>query len=326
MTPIFGQVVAAFEQETRAALEQKKAIFGHLRAVVIDEVHLFDGTPCGDHLRCLLRRIEYMRAYHQQTSGQPRSSSQRDSLQRVALSATVDDSMGVARRYLQDVRFRSLLRVAEEPLENRIDGLALAESYRFRPSVLVQPIFSLLKQSPTGAVRLPDLRCITPYDARLGDEHLHAIYGNLAGEGYLKGGRIGEWRSGPALDELLDAHEIYRNIGSDPLRLMIVDAFSGRTIAQTDRGRLEGDTLLLGGRSREVVWRDGYRIGVRAGSQATMDAMMQITATPFAVPLDVSRGVAAYLDLAPGQLCAHSPAHAAQQHHLAPPMSRPPPV
>ncbi|MEZ4658733.1 MAG: hypothetical protein R2911_14275 [Caldilineaceae bacterium] len=170
--------------------------------------------------------------------------------------------------------------------------------------MLVQQIFSLLKQSPTGAVRLPDLRRITPADAGLDDEHLRAICSNLVGERYLQGGRIGEWRPGPALDELLDAHEIYSNIGSDPLRLIIVDAFSGRTIAQTDRVSASGgDTLLLGGRSMEVVWRDGYRIGVRAGSQAELEDILQITATPFAVPLDVSQGVAAYLGLAPGQLC-----------------------
>ncbi|MEZ4708328.1 MAG: DEAD/DEAH box helicase [Caldilineaceae bacterium] len=463
-------VLLTTPESTDSMLTRSPRLFIHLRALVIDEVHLFDGTPRGDHLRCLLRRIEYIRAYHQQTSGQPAAP-----LQRVALSATVDDPAGVAQRYLQDdaapdqpaetmdyeivsvpgrreleaelvdmaglhdlamhitrragaplavrkallfcntrgeveqtaaflrshlpfdvsvfvhysnldaklrrdverdfaaasvaicvctstlelgidigsiddvvlmgppptlssflqrigrggrrtqttrllclarspleeVRFRALLHMAEatdadlmgfgKPV--RSSGMDLAERYRFRPSVLVQQIFSLLKQSPTGAVRLPDLRRITPTDAGLDDEHLRAICSNLVGEKYLQGGRIGEWRPGPALDELLDAHEIYSNIGSDPLRLIIVDAFSGRTIAQTDRARLEGDALLLGGRSMEVVWRDGYRIGVRAGSQAEMEDILQITATPFAVPLDVSQGVAAYLGLAPGQLC-----------------------
>ncbi|MEZ4658736.1 MAG: DEAD/DEAH box helicase [Caldilineaceae bacterium] len=37
----------------RLYVDQVAAPFIHLRALVIDEVHLFDGTPRGDHLRCL---------------------------------------------------------------------------------------------------------------------------------------------------------------------------------------------------------------------------------------------------------------------------------
>ena len=41
-------------------------------------------------------------------------------------------------------------------------------SYAFRPSVLVQQVFSILKQSPTGGIRLADLRRIAP--AEVDDE------------------------------------------------------------------------------------------------------------------------------------------------------------
>ncbi|MEZ6018431.1 MAG: DEAD/DEAH box helicase [Planctomycetota bacterium] len=53
--------------------------------VVIDEVHVIDGTPRGDHLRVLLHRLTL-------TSQHP--------IQRVAVSATVDDPEALAARYL----------------------------------------------------------------------------------------------------------------------------------------------------------------------------------------------------------------------------------
>ena len=51
--------------------------------------------------------------------------------------------------------------------------------------------------------------------------------------GFLRTGRLGEWRADWGLDELVDIYEIYSNIGVDPLAAVIVDAYSGRTIAQT---------------------------------------------------------------------------------------------
>ena len=65
------------------------------------------------------------------------------------------------------------------------------------------------------------------------------------------------------MDELVNIHEIYSNIGADPLAAVIVDAYSGRTIAQTGRMRSKGETFLMGGRVLEVIWRDRYRLGVR---------------------------------------------------------------
>ncbi|MEM7125386.1 MAG: DEAD/DEAH box helicase [Chloroflexota bacterium] len=201
----------------------------------------------------------------------------------------------LSRSRLEELRFESLIALAHE---NR---LALAPpTYHFRASVLVQQIFSILKQSPTGAIRRPDLRRVAP--DTLSDQDLSRIFQNLGRQKYLKGGRIGEWRPGPMLDELLDAHEIYSNIGSDPLAYQIVDAFSGRTIAQTERLHMEGDTLLLGGRTLEVVWRDRNRIGVARHESSELATEVRFATAPFALSLEVSQGIARYLGLQPSQM------------------------
>ncbi len=102
----------------------------------------------------------------------------------------------------------------------------------------MQQVFSILKQSPTGALRPADLRRVAPETVE--ETALQRILSELAQQNYLRPARLGEWRPGPALEPLLDEHEIYSNIGADPLLLSIVDAFSGRTIAQTNRATRRG--------------------------------------------------------------------------------------
>ena len=422
-------VLITTPESTDSLLTRAPRLFTTLSALVLDEIHLFDNSPRGDHVRCLLRRIETIQAYHQQQAG----INPFIGFQRVALSATVPDPAGVASRYLtaaapdekaaveiveapggrqlladmmpirglddlvtalafrmtgdsairkallfcntrneveqvaaylrqhlpyeaaifvhysnldpalrletetnfaqagvaicvssstlelgidigtiddvvligppptlssflqrigrggrrrtlthvlclprsplEEIRFHALLDVAQTGSNIGSNAgqvaRAFAPAYHFRPSVLVQQIFSLLKQSPTGAIRLADLRRITP--VTMDDEALRSICAQLATLGYLQGGRPGEWRPGPALNDLIDENEIYSNIGAELLPVVIVDAYSGRTIAQTGRIRIEGETLLMGGRRLEVVWRDRYRIGVRPVPDAPVD-------------------------------------------------------
>lgn len=448
-------VLITTPESTDSLLTRTPKLFVPVWAVVVDEVHLFDNTPRGDHLRCLLRRIETIQHYHSQQSGQAVAP-----FQRVALSATLVDPDGVAVRYLvptvaetdlplavvevagsrqlaavirpmhglddlvaalaertagespvrkslvfcntrneveqvaaflrQHLPFDAALFVHYSNLDpalrrevedgfaaasvalcvctstlelgidiGSIDDVALvgppptlsaflqrigrgsrrrpvtrvlclarsslewlhfqalvdlarqdagaarhlrafAPAYHFRSSVLVQQTFSILKQSPTGAIRLADLQRVAP--EALPSEDLRLLLGNLVAGRYLQLGRPGEWRPGPALDDLLDAHEIYSNIGSDPLKTVLVDAFTGRTIAQTGRIYLEGETLLMGGRVLKVVWRDRYRIGVQPDRPGLADEELRFQAAPFAVPLEVGQMMAAHLQLAPGQL------------------------
>ncbi len=484
-------VLITTPESTDSLLTRAPRLFTLLRAIVFDEIHLFDNSPRGDHLRCLLRRIEQIRRHHQhETQVNPPIP-----LQRIALSATILDPAGVAGRYLVDsdfaagdavivqagggrrieaevtpmhglddlvtalslragdrlgirkslvfcntrneveqtaaylrqnlpyeaavfvhysnldpalrrdvedgfaeasvaicvasstlelgidigsiddvvlvgpppslisflqrigrggrrsgvtqvlclprsaleeVRFAALLDLAQadsepsdpfpspfarlssepasqgprspilgvgepgSPLPTLHSPLSTLHSYAFRPSVLVQQVFSILKQSPTGGIRLADLRRVAP--AEVADEALAQILDNLTFLGFLRAGRIGEWRADWGLDELVDIHEIYSNIGADPLAAVIVDAYSGRTIAQTGQMRSKGETFLMGGRVLEVVWRDRYRLGVRDAPGKRAEDTLRFMTAPFAVPLDVSQAVAAHLGLAPGQL------------------------
>ncbi|MFN8486847.1 MAG: DEAD/DEAH box helicase [Caldilineaceae bacterium] len=450
-------VLLTTPESADSLLTRAPRLFTTLAALVLDEIHLFDNSPRGDHVRCLLRRIEIIQTYHQQQTGAKTPIT----LQRVALSATVPDPDGVARRYLEaanatekpafeivqapggrqlladltplhgladlvtalalrmtgasavrkallfcntrneveqvaaylrqhlpfeaaifvhysnldpdvrletetnfaqapvalcvssstlelgidigslddvvligppptlaaflqrigrgsrrrttiqvlclfrspleEVRFRALLDLAQATQATQMYAQLDAAPYHFRPSVLVQQVFSLLKQSPTGALRLADLRRVTPVPVE--DEALRLLFNHLARLDFVQPGRPGEWRPGPALNDLIDENEIYSNIGAELLPIVIVDAYSGRTIAQTGRIRIEGEALLMGGRRLEVVWRDRYRIGVRSAPAAPVDEELRFVTAPFAVPLAVSQAVARHLQIAPGQHC-----------------------
>jgi ATP-dependent helicase Lhr and Lhr-like helicase len=445
-------VLITTPESTDSLLTRGPRLLAALQAVVLDEIHLFDRSVRGDHLRCLLRRIEHVRRYSQQQADvEPPIP-----LQRIALSATIPDPAGVAGRYLaqkdgaeedelriveagggraiqadvqpmhgladlatalamragerlgirktlvfcntrneveqtaaylrqhlpyeaavlvhysnldpalrrsveegfaqasvaicvasstlelgidigsiddvalvgppptltsflqrigrggrrsgltrvlclsrsplEAIRFAALLDLSQSPLPS----LSLSSPAPFRPSVLVQQTFSLLKQSPTGGVRVADLRRIAP--AEVDAEALRQILEHLTALDFLRRGGIGEWRPAQRLHNLADAHEIYSNIGADPLALQVVDAWSGRAIAQTGQMRRVGETFLLGGRVLEVVWRDRYRLGVRPADGQPAEETLRFVPAPFAVPLEVSQAVAAHLGLAPGEM------------------------
>ena len=66
----------------------------------------------------------------------------------------------------------------------------------FRPSVAVQQIFSLLLQSPLGAVRLQPLAEL--FDGLVPAADVQALLGHLQERNYLATARAGEWRGGQA--------------------------------------------------------------------------------------------------------------------------------
>lgn len=72
-------------------------LFINVRAVVLDEIHLVDGTPRGDQVRLLLHRLRSLRRSAFENGDSPTSH-----LQTVALSATVSTPIDVARRYCLD--------------------------------------------------------------------------------------------------------------------------------------------------------------------------------------------------------------------------------
>jgi len=427
-------------ESTDSLLARSPKMFIDLQAIVLDEIHLFDNTPRGDHVRCLLPRIERIRRY---------ARPQAEPAQRIALSATVPDPAGVARRYLHDgvvvnvpgareivaeirplydlselvdalgqrsaykslvfcnsreeveataatlrqrlphhadifvhysnldaamrrdveerfaaspvaicvctstlelgvdigsvddvvllgappdlnsflqrvgrgsrrsaqtrvlcmpkspgewARFEALLTLAQPPISNLQSPISNLQSpiYAFRPSVLVQQIFSLIRQSPTGSVRLADLRRLAPPE--VAGEDIRKIVSELTFAGYLQSGRLGEWKPDQKLQELLDQHEIYTNIGADVLGVMAIDAHTGRTIAYTDRVYPPGTVVLFGGKPMEVLWVEKYRFGLSAVEGKEADGMLRFRKSYAAIPFVVTQAVAQSLELKGGQM------------------------
>jgi ATP-dependent Lhr-like helicase len=431
-------------ESTDSLLTRVPRLFIGLHAIVLDEIHLFDNTPRGDHLRCLLPRIEYIRHYDRP---------QTPPMQRVALSATIPDPAGVAQRYLHDgvvinvggsreivaevlplydlteliqalaqrasqksllfcnsrteveqtavylrqhlphhaeifvhysnldgsmrqdvetrfaaaavavcvttatlelgidigsvddvvllgapytltsflqrigrggrrtahtrvlcmpkspaewARFEALLALANEEsvnesdFSNRQSAIVNHQSAAFRPSVLVQQIFSLIKQSPTGAIRLADVRRIAP--ASVSSDDIRQIVSQLTFADYLQSGRLGEWKPGPELQELLDRHEIYSNIGGELLAATAVDAYTGKVLAQTERMADKGTVVLFGGQPMVVVWRDKYRFGLAPAKQVEVDEVLRFSKAYPAIPFNVTQTVARSLGIEPGQM------------------------
>ncbi len=204
-----------------------------------------------------------------------------------------------ARSVLEWRQFEALLGMAHGQLPILPNG-----TYHFKLSVLVQQTFSLLKQSPTGGLRLADLRRSVPeaLAASLSNDIIRHLLGYLSAEGYLTPGRPGEWRAGVGLNELADEHEIYSNIGGELLAATVVDAYSGRAIAQTDRPRMKGETLLMGGRPVEVVWRDRRTFAVKEGDRRMAKESLRLHTSPQALPLGTAQGIALTLGVPQGAL------------------------
>lgn len=435
-------------ESTDSLLTRMPRLFISLQALVLDEIHLFDNTPRGDQLRCLLPRIERIRQYTR-PGAMP--------AQRAALSATVPDPAGVAERYLNQgvivqvrggrqlvaavrplydlaelgaalaeragrerhkslvfcnsrqeveqtaaylrqhlpyeaevfVHYSNLDAAMRREVESRFAGAAVAicvctstlelgidigtvddvvllgappdltsflqrigrgarrtgqtqvlcmprspgewarfdalqhlarrgsgsqvaageppldgvedvEQYAFRPSVLVQQIFSLTKQSPTGSIRLADVRRLAPTE--VGSAGIRRIVSQLSWEGYLQTGRPGEWKPAAKLQELIDRHDIYSNIGADVLGGIAVDAYTGAVIGQTNRPYEKGAVVLFGGRPMTVVWRDRYRFGLAPADQVEADEILRFQQRQASIPFAVAQTVARLLGLQRGQI------------------------
>jgi ATP-dependent Lhr-like helicase len=75
-------------------LANRPRLLRDVRAVVLDELHLYDDTPRGDQLRILLNRLRRIRTY-----ACSRGDAATDEVQFCALSATMQDAVRLASRY-----------------------------------------------------------------------------------------------------------------------------------------------------------------------------------------------------------------------------------
>jgi ATP-dependent helicase Lhr and Lhr-like helicase len=90
--PIRERLLITTPESTESLLTFRREGLAGLRAVILDEIHLLDGSPRGDQLRLILGRLQvFLRS---------QAGSNFAGLQRLALSATVPDPERVARAYL----------------------------------------------------------------------------------------------------------------------------------------------------------------------------------------------------------------------------------
>jgi hypothetical protein len=177
----------------------------------------------------------------------------------------------------------------------------------FRPSVAVQQIFSLIRQSPTAALRLRPLAQL--FAGLLPQADLAELLGHLEGRGYLRAGRPGEWRAGPRLNTLFDQQSaqyvslsIYSNIqGADMPPVAIRDQHTGQTLATVDALWLDRDELTLEGRQIDVAWSDGEGLWIttRPGGEGASPAIYRSGRQ--LLGHDLASLLPARLGLAPGE-------------------------
>src|SRR5205823_2295622 len=82
-----------------ALLANHAKVLAGVRAVVVDELHVFEGTVRGDQLRVLLNRLRQVRAHARKVGD-----AANDSVQYAALSATPSRPEETARRYFPGAR------------------------------------------------------------------------------------------------------------------------------------------------------------------------------------------------------------------------------
>jgi len=92
-----GDFVITTPESLDALLGRTPKSFASTSSMVIDELHLFDGTPRGDQLRILCRRVDRVRR-----RAIERGDQDGEPVQFVALSATLNDPLASARRYFTD--------------------------------------------------------------------------------------------------------------------------------------------------------------------------------------------------------------------------------
>lgn len=78
-------------------LANRPKMLRDIRAVILDELHLYDNTPRGDQLRILLNRLRRLRSYAFAKGDAPTAE-----IQFCALSATMHDPASVAAKYFAD--------------------------------------------------------------------------------------------------------------------------------------------------------------------------------------------------------------------------------
>ncbi len=214
-------------------------------------------------------------------------------LGRASRRQKVAQALGFYRSRLEQVFFTAL---AEQPD-------AITAPTPFRPSAAIQQVFSLIKASPTGGIRLNPL--LPLFEGMLTARDLEAILGELQAAGYLKVGRPGEWRAGDRLNRLVDLQaaehapfSLHSNLETSANTLKIRDQHTRRVIASVDRLMFDQDHLLLEGRSVTVDWVDGEALWVSAARADHPPARQLYRSTRSVLKYEMARLLPAQFGLA----------------------------
>ncbi len=177
---------------------------------------------------------------------------------------------------------------------------------RFARRLPSSRLFSLIKQSPSGAVRLAEL--YTLLDGMLTEDDIRALVGQLQELTYLQPGRTGEWRAGDRLNRLADQRanphqslSLYSNIkSSEGRKVEIRDQHTQQTIARVDAQWLDRGVLTLEGRAVDVEWFDGEAMWVRASRDQEITDKLRYTSARQLLSYDLAQKLAVESGLAPG--------------------------
>jgi hypothetical protein len=173
----------------------------------------------------------------------------------------------------------------------------------FRPAVAVQQIFSLLKASPTGAVRRAELSVLFTGLLDAGD--IDVILVELRRRDYLAGGRPGDLTAGPRLNDLFDQQgrkncplSVYSNIQGAAVRpIEVRDQHTGAVVATVDAEWLDHPVLTLEGRPVTVEWQDGEALWVSADRSGDTTRRMTFRSRGQLLSYDLARLLPAALGL-----------------------------
>lgn len=145
----------------------------------------------------------------------------------------------------------------------------------FRPSVAVQQIFSLIKQSPQAMVRVALLiRLLSEF---VSETTVREILGELQANRWLIYPRTDEFTPGPRLIRMIDRQgmptttlSLHSNIQmSEGVRLEIRDQATGASLAHVGGEAFVDGVLTLGGRTMNIEWTDGVVMMVSASLESS---------------------------------------------------------
>jgi ATP-dependent Lhr-like helicase len=135
----------------------------------------------------------------------------------------------------------------------------------FNPSVVVQQLFSYIKQTRTNEIEpnaAYELFTTPQGEPLLSKQHYDQIIEHLIAENYFAPSFGTLLKPSQKWEELYERREIYTNIGNDNQVIEIIDEITGRRIGFLENKIPKGSTFLFGGKPRHAKHFKGRKIFV----------------------------------------------------------------